>query len=695
MISATGLQKAHGARTLFHDVTIAPKRGQRIALVGGNGAGKTTLLEILLGIQDPDGGEVHRPKGIEVGYLPQDIIDDPQGTVLEEVMAGAGNLAELAQQLAELEQRLGDVNDPNHDQVVERYGDAQSRFEQLGGYALESEAHRILAGLGFRPADSARPARELSGGWRMRMALARLLLSKPDVLILDEPTNHLDVDSVGWLEAQLAAWPESLLFVSHDRDFIDGVANQVIELSGGTAIQYAGGFAEFVVAREARIQAIEAAAAQQQRKLAHTERFIERFRYKATKAKQVQSRIKALEKIEAIEVPGTDELKARFAFPPPPRSSRIVAELTNVEVRYPDDDKPVLSEVDLVVERGSKIALVGPNGAGKTTLVKLLVGELEPTVGSVALGANVQFARFEQHQADELVPTRTVYHEFESSVAASSGRNLRTVLGSFGFPGDAADRLVGDLSGGECTRLALAKVLADPVNLLLLDEPTNHLDLPSCDLLEDALSAYPGTVILVTHDRHLIRGVAESLVEVRDGMAVQHLGVDEAVLTPTAETQPTRNISPAAARSGQSSGNGSTRQSLSGGAAKPGSAGPSKAPSRAASDKATSAPGAAGTSGTTKSKAQVRRDSAESRQASNKVLRPLRQAMNKVERQWEAAEARVADIQAQLGDPALYENPDEVERLSKDHHEAKDRAAELFDAWERAVADLEAAEQGR
>ncbi len=650
MLTASGLAKSFGGRALFRDVTLEISAGRRIALVGGNGTGKTTLIEILVGLQDPDDGTVTRPRDLEIGYLPQDLVDTASGTVIEEVLAGAGPVARLAERLQELETRLTDPDD-DHEAVLAEYGEVQSRFQQLGGYGLDAEARKVLAGLGFADTDADRPVRELSGGWRMRVALARLLVARPDVLILDEPTNHLDVDSVAWLEQQLAAWPGALLFVSHDRDFIDAVADRVVELAEGTALEYVGGFAEFVVAREERLARLEAAAARQAREVARVERFIDRFRYKATKARQVQSRIKTLEKLERIAVPDRRELVARFAFPEPPRSSRVVAELDGATLGY--DGTPVLTDVTLAVERGRTVALVGPNGAGKTTLLRTVLGEIPALDGTARLGTNVIVGTFHQHQADTLDGTLTVYESFARGIDPGR-RNLRTVLGSFGFPGDAADRLVGDLSGGERTRLALARTMVEPVNLLVLDEPTNHLDLPSCDVLEDALTAYPGTVLLVTHDRHLIRNVADALIEVRDGRAVWHEGVDEAVLTPpdpgrVADTRTSLTRSPGPDRGGSRSG---------------GSRGGRRRDPRA----------------------ERRRAAAAARQATAE----LRKAVRRLEQQVEAAEAQIAELQRRLADPAIYDAPEQVAELAAAHEKAKDRAADLLARWERAAAELEA-----
>ncbi|MCC6437130.1 MAG: ABC-F family ATP-binding cassette domain-containing protein [Acidimicrobiales bacterium] len=688
MITVSGLAKAHGTKQLFRDVTFRLLPGRRIALVGGNGKGKTTLLEIVLGMQEPDAGEIHRGKGTRVGYLPQEAVGtaDPHETVLASVLAGAGPVHELELQLQSLHEQLGSATGAEHDRAMRDYGEAQSRFEQLGGYALEAEAQRILAGLGFSEQAARRPLRELSGGWQMRAALARLMLDKPDVLVLDEPTNHLDTDSVAWLEATLAAYSGAILFVSHDRDFIDAVAERVIELAEGTAIEYVGGFAEFVVQREDRQQQLRAAAASQQRQIAHVERFVERFRYKATKSRQVQSRLKTLERLDRIELPNTKELIAKFAFPEPQRSARVVAELTGVSIGY--DAEAVLTGVDLVIERGEKLALVGPNGAGKTTLIRLLLGQLQPLEGTYVRGANVDVAYFAQEQAQILDDQLTVAMEFQKAVGDQPrGRNVRTVLGSFGFPGDAADRRVGDLSGGERTRLALAKIMVNPVNLLVLDEPTNHLDLQSCDVLEDALRAYPGTVILVSHDRYLIREVAQSLVAVRDGRAVRFDGVDEAILSPSAEVAASSFGRGAPVGAQKAPGRSNTRPPGPAGAkgpnartaktAKTAKTATAAAPTVAVAAKASARPG------------EAKRSEAELRQARHRATKELRTKVEKVERQLAKAEAEVAELQRQLADPVVYADSEQVKSLVERHNTAKDRASALMDEWTEAQLALE------
>jgi len=651
VLTVSGLTKSHGARTLFRDVTFRLSPGRRIALIGGNGVGKTTICEIIVGLQDPDSGEVSKPNDYRIGYLPQELIEAWTGTVLDEVLRGSGGVLDLEVELRRLEAVIAGSDGAARQEALAAYGIAQSRFEALGGYLLESEARRILGGLGFTADDMDRPLKEMSGGWQMRAALARLLLQQPDVLVLDEPTNHLDVDSVAWLEQQLVGWPGAVLFVSHDRDFIDTVAERCIEIAWSSATEYVGGFAEFIVAREERLQILEATAARQAKEVARIERFVERFRYKATKARQVQSRIKTLEKLERIEVPKDHDLKLRFAFPEPPRSSRVVAEIVDATIGY--EGTAVVSGVDLVIERGQKLALIGPNGAGKSTLLKVILGQLVPLSGTAKLGAGVDIAYFAQHQVDALRMDRTVEQEFRATVGPQpKSRNLRTVLGSFGFSGDAVDVLVADLSGGERTRLALAEVMCNPVNLLVLDEPTNHLDLPSCDILEDALRAYPGTVLLVSHDRYLIRNTAQELVVVRDGKVVHHPDVDEALLQPGPD---------AASLSAMSTGTGKRDPSHTGAVTRPSTA-----------------------------RKAAKRAEAEQRNARSRATREIRKKVDRLERKALAAEESLRVLEQKLADPDVYADKPLMNTLIGDHERAQAEAAKLMAAWERAATELEA-----
>jgi len=509
MITVSGLTKSYGARVLFRDVTFQVSDGRRIALVGGNGAGKTTLLEIVLGTTEADGGEVHRPKDLTVGYLPQEITEWRDGSVLDEVLAGRPEVQELEQRLVRLHDDLATTSGVAHDRALAAFGEAQSRFEAIGGYAVEADAHRVLAGLGFAPSDAARPLTDMSGGWRMRAALGRLLLAQPEVLILDEPTNHLDTDSVTWLEDTLSSYAGAVLFVSHDRDFIDAVAERVIELAAGTATEYVGGFAEFVVQREERLARLRSQADRQARDIAHIERFVERFRYKATKARQVQSRIKTLEKLDRIEVPDHRTRVARFGFPPPQRSSRLVAELVDVTVGY--DGVAVLSAVDFAVERGEKVALVGPDGAGKTTLLRLLAGVEKPDTGEVMPGHGLRLGYYAQEH-ETLDTERSLIENMHTAAPDMTDTDQRKVLGSFLFSGDDVDKPVGVLSGGEKTRLALALLVVSGANVLLLDEPTNNLDPASREEILAALATFRGAIVLVTHDEGAVDALSPERV---------------------------------------------------------------------------------------------------------------------------------------------------------------------------------------
>ncbi len=435
LVTLSGVAKTFGAQHLFSDVSLQVGAGRRIAIVGPNGAGKTTLLEIITGEQEADTGTVARGRDVVIGYLRQDVADTAGRSVLAEVLGGAGVVSGIGHRLGHIEAELAEATEEAElEELMAEYGRLQDRFEQMGGYGLEAEARRILAGLGFAQDDVGRDIGTFSGGWMMRVALAKLLLANPDVLLLDEPTNHLDLASVEWLQTFLATYAGAIVLVSHDRDFINTIANHVAELARGTLTEYTGDYADFVEQREERIAQLERTAAAQQRKVAQTERFIERFRYKATKARQVQSRIKALERLDRVAVPTTRAKSVKFRFPEPPRSGRVVIRLEGIVKRY--GAHTVYDGLDLVLERGQKVALIGPNGAGKSTLLKILAGVLPFEGGDRALGSNVRVAYFAQHQIEALDPANTVFDELAGSAPRMTTAEMRRLLGAFLFSGD-------------------------------------------------------------------------------------------------------------------------------------------------------------------------------------------------------------------------------------------------------------------
>ena len=523
MLQTKGLGKAYRGEWLFRSLEFQINERDRIGLVGENGTGKSTLMKMLAGLVRPDEGEVVGPRDLTFGYLPQDGLFTRGRTLFDEALSVFEDLRSLEQECRELEHELAEMQEssPEHERKLERYASLSQQFRLRGGYALEAKVGSVLNGLGFPRSDWDRPCEEFSGGWQMRIALARLLLQQPSLLLLDEPTNHLDLDARNWLEDYLRDYPHAIVLVSHDRFFLDSTIERILEIRNRAIHFYKGTYEDFLRQREERLTQLYAAYEEQQREIARIKAFADKFRYKATKAAQVQSRLKELERMERIELP-PETKPVRIRFPEGPRTGRTVLQLEGVTAGY--GAKTVFSDLNLLLERGDRVALVGPNGAGKSTLMKVLAGRLKLDTGSVTAGHNVVVSYYSQDQDELLSSGRTVWDEVFSVAPHHVVPQLRTLLGCFLFSGDSIEKPVSVLSGGERSRLVLCKLLFSPANCLLLDEPTNHLDLRSKDVLMEALREYDGTLVFVSHDRYFLDGLATKVLEVGGGTAVQYLG---------------------------------------------------------------------------------------------------------------------------------------------------------------------------
>lgn len=524
MISVEGLKVEFGVTPLFQDVSFVINKKDRIALVGKNGAGKSTMLKILSGLQSPTEGTVAVQRGVTIGYLPQVMILSDTRTVMAEAEMAFEHIFELQDRLARMNQELADRTDydsEEYHELIDRFTHDNERFLMMGGTNYRAEIERTLTGLGFDRSDFDRPTSEFSGGWRMRIELAKLLLRRPDVLLLDEPTNHLDIESIQWLENFLKMSPGAVVLVSHDRAFINNVTNRTIEISCGHIYDYKVPYDEFVVLRKERREQQLRAYENQQKEIKDTEEFIERFRYKATKAVQVQSRIKQLEKIVPIEIDEEDTSTLRLKFPPAMRSGNYPVICEGVKKAY--GNHVVFHDVTLTINRGEKVAFVGKNGEGKSTLVKCIMDQI-PFEGKLVIGHNVQIGYFAQNQAQLLDENLTVFDTIDQVAKGDIRLKIRDILGAFMFGGEASDKKVKVLSGGERSRLAMIKLLLEPVNFLILDEPTNHLDMRSKDVLKEAIRDFDGTVIVVSHDREFLDGLVTKVYEFGGGVVKEHIG---------------------------------------------------------------------------------------------------------------------------------------------------------------------------
>ncbi len=659
MIQLSGLTKRFGDRILLDNVSWQVTDGERVGLAGPNGAGKTTLLKMLAGLDEPDAGLIIRPTGLTVGYLPQDGLEHAGRPLRDEAALAFAPLLEARAEIDRIEHALADpaLPDGEHEALLVKYHDLTEFFRQGEGHSIDLRVTQVLEGLGFSKADFDKPAETFSGGWQMRIALAKLLLGRPTLLLLDEPTNHLDLDARNWLEEYLSSYPHAVILVSHDRFFLDAVVTRIAEISLRTLTDYMGNYSGFLTERDARLERLRKAKHEQDEEIARMRAFIDRFRYQATKAAQVQSRIKMMEKIVPIEVP-PERKRVHFTFPTCPKSGRTVLELQGVRKAY--GENVVLDGVDLFVERGDRIALVAPNGAGKSTLMRILSGEEAPDRGTRKEGHQLVMQYFAQDEANRLEPTRTVYETMEVDSPVGMVPMIRNILGGFLFSGDDIHKRAGVLSGGERTRLAVARMLLRPANTLLLDEPTNHLDLDSKDVLLEALEDFGGTLIFVSHDRYFVDRLATKIIAVGGGGIEVYPGTYEQFLWSRTQRAAQAALPAPKAQTPKAGGNAATRQAPAQGKARP-QAAPAPTPLPSYEEKK-------------KADAEARR--------LKKIQDERNRRVAELEVRIAEKEKAIKDLEAQMATPGFYDDRSRAESVATAHHGLMWEVGDLMNQWE-------------